>query len=653
LEKYQAVILPHAFEMTDHQVQTLLDFMNNGGTIIAFGKIGTNYPNGSLASRPDLLSLQSTEGVKNYGKGKFVYSSRFFGQEYLKNTGIERIKTKNDFINILSPFVVQNSILQNYSVINDGGSLASFLYKNKNQNFIIHIVNYDFNKSNDVFSLKENISCKILTNSQVPLEAIYISPDFRDQKKLNTVSENGYTRFIIPHLESYGIIILQNNYTSPTIKSRYPENNQVIIGGDSIDFSVSVFDNDGNPIYYQWFINNSPVPTFCGQTFRFCTDNNLEGHFNVKVNISDATNSVSTEWEVDVIKYKFPKILFDESKNERNTISSERASRILPEHPEWILFGKLKSILDQNYIVSRTELENFSLPLNQFDLLILSAPQEKLNQNEIDIILRFLNNGGSLLFLGDAGIPTEINNLLQNFGIEFKNDLICSTLHLGSHAENPLIKNFVNHPSIVQCPYFEMNGGGYFVTSPPSYPLAFTSLDSWCDLNFDFAYNQNETKGIFTIIAASEYGKGRIIAIADNSFHDGFLTSITSPNDELICTIIKWLTEKVNLITTIPAEEYNLPLSFELMNNYPNPFNISTVIRYSVPGLVNGINKEKVTLKIFDILGREIDTIVDEYNFPGYYSFTFQPRFNLASGVYFYRLISGNLSKTKKMVYLK
>ena len=89
-----------------------------------------------------------------------------------------------------------------------------------------------------------------------------------------------------------------------------------------------------------------------------------------------------------------------------------------------------------------------------------------------------------------------------------------------------------------------------------------------------------------------------------------------------------------------------LPGSFELEQNYPNPFNPSTVIGYHLP--VAG----KVTLKIFDVLGREVTTLVSAKQSAGYYNVTLDAA-SLPSGVYFYRLQFGSVSITKKLMLVK
>ncbi len=100
--------------------------------------------------------------------------------------------------------------------------------------------------------------------------------------------------------------------------------------------------------------------------------------------------------------------------------------------------------------------------------------------------------------------------------------------------------------------------------------------------------------------------------------------------------------------------DLGLPTSFDLKQNFPNPFNPSTKITFVVPQGVIG----NVKLKIFDLLGNEIATLVDEPKSAGVYevefnSDSFSDTAGLKSGVYLYQLSAGNFSQTRKMIYLK
>jgi hypothetical protein len=93
-------------------------------------------------------------------------------------------------------------------------------------------------------------------------------------------------------------------------------------------------------------------------------------------------------------------------------------------------------------------------------------------------------------------------------------------------------------------------------------------------------------------------------------------------------------------------EDDIVPNKVWLSQNYPNPFNPITVIAFLLP------EKQNVSLKVYDILGKEVVTLVDEELNGGYYEKTFNA-INLSSGIYFYRLITDNYNETKKMLLIK
>lgn len=88
------------------------------------------------------------------------------------------------------------------------------------------------------------------------------------------------------------------------------------------------------------------------------------------------------------------------------------------------------------------------------------------------------------------------------------------------------------------------------------------------------------------------------------------------------------------------------PMTYSLSQNYPNPFNPSTVIKYSIP------QSSLVTLKVYNILGKEVASLVNENKEAGNYTVNFSAK-NLSSGVYFYTIKAGNFTQTKKMTIIK
>jgi hypothetical protein len=99
-------------------------------------------------------------------------------------------------------------------------------------------------------------------------------------------------------------------------------------------------------------------------------------------------------------------------------------------------------------------------------------------------------------------------------------------------------------------------------------------------------------------------------------------------------------------INEVKVESPAVPIEFSLYQNYPNPFNPSTVIRYQLP--VNSW----VTLKIYNLLGQEIATLVNEFQDAGFKSVEWEAG-EVGSGVYFYKLTAGNYISTKKMILIR
>ena len=89
-----------------------------------------------------------------------------------------------------------------------------------------------------------------------------------------------------------------------------------------------------------------------------------------------------------------------------------------------------------------------------------------------------------------------------------------------------------------------------------------------------------------------------------------------------------------------------LPKTFGLSQNYPNPFNPVTTIKYQIP------RSAKVTLMVYDILGRVVAKLVDGMQEAGYYSINWNAQ-NYASGIYFYKMTAGNYENVKKLVLVK
>jgi hypothetical protein len=107
-------------------------------------------------------------------------------------------------------------------------------------------------------------------------------------------------------------------------------------------------------------------------------------------------------------------------------------------------------------------------------------------------------------------------------------------------------------------------------------------------------------------------------------------------------------------LTDISDDKNELPSGFNLSQNYPNPFTPSTAIKYTIPSVIASGTKQSqfVTLKVYDLLGNEVVTLINEEKSAGSYEVNFNAA-GLPSGIYFYKLQAGSFIETRKMVLLK
>ncbi len=148
-----------------------------------------------------------------------------------------------------------------------------------------------------------------------------------------------------------------------------------------------------------------------------------------------------------------------------------------------------------------------------------------------------------------------------------------------------------------------------------------------------------------------EYGyQGYLINCSGIETGDYYLRLITNVNEEVDLSLSDIQLDDVLLEkSNLQERNFNgesIPLEYSLEQNYPNPFNPSTTIKYQLPASGN------VIIKIYDILGSEVATLVDDFQNEGRYEINFNAS-KLASGVYLYRLQVNDFVNTKKMILLK
>jgi photosystem II stability/assembly factor-like uncharacterized protein len=133
----------------------------------------------------------------------------------------------------------------------------------------------------------------------------------------------------------------------------------------------------------------------------------------------------------------------------------------------------------------------------------------------------------------------------------------------------------------------------------------------------------------------------------NSGLSDSSVSSLVVANSNLFVSTSSGVYRRpLSEITSVPPTNATLSENYSLEQNYPNPFNPSTTISYALP------KTSHVTLKVYDVLGREVETLVNERESIGSHSMTFDGKL-LSSGVYFYRLQAGSFTQTKKLILIR
>ena len=236
-------------------------------------------------------------------------------------------------------------------------------------------------------------------------------------------------------------------------------------------------------------------------------------------------------------------------------------------------------------------------------------------------------NNGQMLWVGNNGWVSGAIDTLRY--IEFNT------------APNPGFQFTINNLSF---DYFDFQLG--FNTNILNFQAAY-STDNWITSSFistnSFAYlntsinNFNESLNV-TVTDQQTFS----LRIFPYAVQNGIASTPTFAihRNVRICGT-------VNTVTEVKSDkDKNLPQEFRLEQNYPNPFNPSTSIEYTVP------SSEFVTVKVYDILGNEVATLVNEQKQAGTYRVNFDSN-NLVSGIYIYKIQAGMYSQVRKMMLLK
>ncbi|MEE9431924.1 MAG: S8 family serine peptidase [Melioribacteraceae bacterium] len=188
----------------------------------------------------------------------------------------------------------------------------------------------------------------------------------------------------------------------------------------------------------------------------------------------------------------------------------------------------------------------------------------------------------------------------------------------------------------------------FAIDNPTNIYDGFSDEEKWSFISNGVANNFSTASDISLVISGGPY-----TIPVNNSITVAFAVAASDSLNELENIILQSRNNYNQIPTSIDEDKTKLPTAFKLSQNFPNPFNPTTTIKYSIPEVEQNFSSiTNTTLTIYDILGRTVATLVNENKSAGDYEVMLDAS-NLTSGVYYYQLKSGYFVETKKLIYLK
>lgn len=512
--QYDVMVLPYASHLTDAQVANLTDFVDQGGLLIVIGEAGVYDETGVDVSRPSWDALVA-EGERTSGAGSVISLNASYGSAYRDERSQNLRQIIADPIESAITPVIDSTSADLVHLSAYEGPVINTL-----PTYLLHVANTNYSDfqsqifDSDPFNVTLHVPQPLAPGENWQLYRLEVG---HPVELVPYSLEDGDTlTFNVPAQGPHASFMLLAQTDAQALADAVPALDETVLQ-TAIDEAKAA----GQDV--------SRIEADYAALSDAQSSNNLLEYRRLEVQLNR---------DIEVLQR--PRILFDESLAERNTLSRDRALELQSNNPESVLFSLAAQRLEQSFNFIRNADDELTLEkLQGFDVLFLAAPSENLSAAELAAIETYLDEGGSLLLLGDANYGWS-NGITESMGISIAGEPLSTESGVNQFGNAELIGD-AGHPSMAGWSSMALSYSGTLQVSSPAVVVGETNSDAWIDIDRDFQQDPGEPTGPFPVAAAYQDSATKVFVIADNSFNDNIVQY--TDNVQFLGSVLTWLVD--------------------------------------------------------------------------------------------------------------